>query len=189
MYKSKEVNKEKCKEYYQKHKGRINEGRRIKVFQEKNCSICKSIFNSNNQRHLTCSKECQKERSKINNKIYYNKNKEKILSQVKKYRIENRELISERGKIYRKNNIKTEEQRIKERKNYLKWEKNNIHKKYAEIRARTKAKEMNLKKDKCEKCESKENLQMHHKDYTKYFDVVTLCAMCHSRLHAGWWSL
>lgn len=41
-----------------------------------------------------------------------------------------------------------------------------------------------LKKLPCAMCGSQENVQGHHKDYSKALDVVWLCAKCHHRVHA-----
>lgn len=62
----------------------------------------------------------------------------------------------------------------------LKWMKNNSIK----VKAHAKAKRNKdlIKKDHCEKCGVVESLQMHHPDYNKPLEVVTLCTNCHSKL-------
>lgn len=35
----------------------------------------------------------------------------------------------------------------------------------------------------CVRCGSKENLQHHHPDYSKPFEVITLCRACHGLVH------
>ena len=40
-----------------------------------------------------------------------------------------------------------------------------------------------IKKDRCESCGIKENLHMHHPDYTQALLVVTLCRKCHTSIH------
>lgn len=42
-----------------------------------------------------------------------------------------------------------------------------------------------IKKDLCENCNSSSNLHMHHPDYSKPLDVVTLCVPCHEEVHHG----
>ena len=42
-----------------------------------------------------------------------------------------------------------------------------------------------LSKEPCLFCESKVNLHAHHRDYSKYLEVVWVCARCHHRLHAN----
>lgn len=48
---------------------------------------------------------------------------------------------------------------------------------------RVKAREMvqgkGLKKSACERCGATEKLEMHHPDYSKPLEVVTLCVPCH----------
>lgn len=42
-----------------------------------------------------------------------------------------------------------------------------------------------LLKDACEKCGSNTKLHMHHLDYSKPLEVVTLCVPCHELMHHG----
>ena len=39
------------------------------------------------------------------------------------------------------------------------------------------------KKDKCEFCNSKKDLQVHHIDYVNPFNLMTLCRGCHIKEH------
>lgn len=48
------------------------------------------------------------------------------------------------------------------------------------IARRLKAK---LLKDKCEHCGNQGKLHMHHPDYTEPLEVLTLCILCHERIH------
>lgn len=41
-----------------------------------------------------------------------------------------------------------------------------------------------IKKDACEKCGSKNRLEMHHSDYSKPSSVLTLCIKCHRFTHS-----
>lgn len=38
--------------------------------------------------------------------------------------------------------------------------------------------------DHCETCQTTENLEKHHPDYSKPLEVVVLCRLCHAQLHA-----
>ena len=40
-----------------------------------------------------------------------------------------------------------------------------------------------LKQSECSECGATENLHMHHPDYSKPLEVVTLCVPCHERVH------
>lgn len=40
----------------------------------------------------------------------------------------------------------------------------------------------------CSQCDSTENIQGHHPDYEKPYDVVWLCRNCHINLHKEAWS-
>ena len=40
-----------------------------------------------------------------------------------------------------------------------------------------------LKKEACERCGSDADLHMHHDDYSKPLDVITLCRTCHEAVH------
>jgi hypothetical protein len=45
------------------------------------------------------------------------------------------------------------------------------------------AKKNELMKDRCEHCGSTKRLNMHHPDYSKPLEVVTLCVPCHEKVH------
>lgn len=51
------------------------------------------------------------------------------------------------------------------------------------VNARLRAARANLRKDKCESCGNSEDLHMHHPDYNKPLEVVTLCRNCHEYEH------
>jgi hypothetical protein len=46
-----------------------------------------------------------------------------------------------------------------------------------------------VKPDLCAYCGAKCNPDGHHEDYTRRFDVIWLCHVCHLKLHAGRLSL
>lgn len=63
-----------------------------------------------------------------------------------------------------------------------------MQQKYPEkYRARelAKAHKDKIKKSACERCGTKEKLHMHHPDYSRPLDVVTLCPPCHVKAHFG----
>jgi hypothetical protein len=45
------------------------------------------------------------------------------------------------------------------------------------------AKQGELMKGKCEHCGSAKRLNMHHPDYSKPLEVITLCVPCHEKVH------
>lgn len=71
-----------------------------------------------------------------------------------------------------------ENMRIQSRK----WVKNNKEKARAHSAAYWRKKE--IKKDYCERCFAKNvTLHMHHPDYSKPLEVITLCIHCHEGMH------
>lgn len=81
----------------------------------KMCAMCKeskdgSVFWSGKRFHVWCS-ECRREYARL----FYRKNKDKVLSRVKEYRIRNSEKIRERQRIYHQR----AKQKIHEK--YLNW--------------------------------------------------------------------
>jgi hypothetical protein len=81
---------------------------------------------------------------------------------------------------YLKKYRKTDIYKASHYKGVVKWMKDNIEK----VKAHAKAKRNRsfIKKDFCEDCGVKECLQMHHEDYTKPLEVITLCSRCHAKL-------
>ena len=80
---------------------------------------------------------------------------------------------------YLKKYRKTHSYKLSHYKGVLKWMKNNAEKVKAHVMAK-KNKQL-IKKDYCEICGVKEGLQMHHEDYTKPLETITLCPRCHSK--------
>ena len=97
-------------------------------------------------------------------------NKEKVLAYGYKWRLKNTEKVKEYV-----------------RKSYLKNGKKNYHKHFLKYQARallrTQVKNGSIKKLPCIDCNSKENLQGHHEDYSKPLDVIWLCVGCHRLRH------
>lgn len=52
-------------------------------------------------------------------------------------------------------------------------------------KARQLAKDAGLRKDNCERCDADTDLHMHHEDYSKPLEVITLCRTCHETAHHG----
>lgn len=42
-----------------------------------------------------------------------------------------------------------------------------------------------LENQSCQQCGSTSNLNRHHPDYSKPYEVIILCSKCHNRLHLG----
>ena len=60
----------------------------------------------------------------------------------------------------------------------IKWKSKNLDKVQANIQAR------NIRLgSQCEVCGAKENLVKHHPDYSKPLEVLTLCRLCHKKVH------
>ncbi len=88
----------------------------------------------------------------------------------------------ERGKYYQleKN---TETYRLRHIKSQAKYIAKNREVSKAHLAARLN-KDV-IKKSECENCGVAEKLHMHHPDYSKPLEVVTLCVPCHEVAHHG----
>ena len=106
----------------------------------------------------------------------------KILSEIKRH--------SENSQDYRKQLRCWREQNPNYSSTYKKEhrEKNRLpNKKYRKlypekIKAHVLSRKIPLKSH-CEKCNTTENLQKHHPDYSKPLEVITLCRKCHIEAH------
>ena len=101
-----------------------------------------------------CNSEYQRE--------YRLRNKDKIWNLIKKWRRENR---SEHLEIQRKSQI---------RYVFRNPEKIRAHDAVKNNRGK-------FRKSVCEFCNGKENLELHHPDYSKPLAVITLCRGCHRK--------
>jgi hypothetical protein len=84
-----------------------------------------------------------------------------------------REKILAYKKIWGKNNL--DKQRERNNKYYT------THKSKSHTRTTTGRKA--IKKNECEFCGSKINLEFHHIDYNNPLEIKTLCRNCHRKLH------
>ncbi len=138
-------------------------------------------------------REKYKKRIKRDKKIYYKKNRDKIIESVKKYRINNKDKVKEIHRIdYEKN-----KEHYKEI--IMKWRKNNIEKvkemrkrntiKYRErypekIKAINKSQKIKIPLNQiCQECEKKLAKHKHHPNYKKPMKIVFLCVKCHNHIH------
>jgi len=97
----------------------------------------------------------------------YIKNREKELTQRKKWKAEHKE-----------------ECRIKQREWTKKWKERNKEKYKIQQIAYYKLRKQLLLNAKCLECGTTEDLQLHHKEYNNNPDsIIVLCRICHKKLH------
>lgn len=102
------------------------------------------------------------EKKREYSKEYYKKNKERLKNDQEKYR------ATPKAK---------EKARLKAKRMSLRWPEKE--------RARQLAGRLAHKNNFCDKCKSYGRLQMHHQDYSKPLEVITLCMKCHMNEHGG----
>lgn len=69
-------------------------------------------------------------------------------------------------------------------KSSKKWTANNPEKRKAHHKVNNAVRDGKLiKPDKCQCCNNKGRLEGHHEDYSKPFDVIWLCRLCHTKIH------
>lgn len=84
---------------------------------------------------------------------------------------------------YEKRRYKEDQDRIKMLRNRAdQWRRDNPHRYKALTAVGNALRDGKLKKENCIFCNSKCNLQAHHKDFSKPLDVIWLCTKCHHRL-------
>jgi len=158
--------KYRMRKYREKHLDKINQKR-------------KEDYHNNPEKYREYSRKWLRKNPNCP-KEYYEKNKEKIAEkQLENYR--KNPLYKEKSKIWRIRNI---EKAKKQDKQY--YEENKF-KSEAKTKAGIYNKKHRIKKHYCKHCgilESKKiKLYMHHPDYSKPIEVITLCASCHVKLH------
>lgn len=112
---------------------------------------------------------------------WYKKNIERYRIKGKEHYKQNKEILKEKNKNWRKNHPeRVKEMRTKNQKDYIK--------KYPKkVKAHNLA-HYNIKITKdclCEICKKRYAKHMHHPDYDKPLEVVFVCIKCHNNLHNG----
>lgn len=99
----------------------------------------------------------------------YYKNREKRLKQQKEWDSKNKD---KKRKYDKKRRLEKNDNKIKNLNHYAR----RVHLPIL----------LEKNKGKCENCPSKENLEIHHKRYTKNIgDLMLLCRDCHKKIHRG----
>lgn len=140
------------------------------------CIICKKELDGSKKKY--CSKKC-------NDRANYLKNKQKYIENARRW---------ERRNPERKEEIKKKgfEKFYNEKRDRFNELMRNQYKKH-KIRWYCRTRDLNNKLEifeffdgKCIRCNSKSNLQIHHKKYVKEFsfnDIELLCFDCHLKIH------
>lgn len=111
---------------------------------------------------MKTDKEKQRERWRRASLKYYYKNREACLKRAGKYR--NKKKDNERNRL-KFNRLYKEDKEFKKKKL--------LRRKY----------QHHIKKEFCMRCDSKENLEIHHPDYNKPDKFQVLCRKCHRSIH------
>lgn len=151
------------------------------IMKTKKCTKCHEIldivyFSKSKSRYDGLNPWCKK-CSCINSRNHYIRNKNKILIRHHKYNINNKDKILSQQKEYYNRNHKYIRERLS---NYYYTHKNSCLI-YTQVREAIKKNIIN--RDKCAICQSKNNLDAHHPDYSKPLEIIPLCRSCHSKLH------
>lgn len=136
-----------------------------KKYRDKNSDIIKQKRKEYKRTH--------QDKIKKYNYDYYHNNKETELKRSKQYRIDNPDYDKERYWKHRDkclNSVKKLQQEKKYQKLHTKTY--NYIKKY------------NLYPDNCIVCWSNKNIEAHHPDYNKWYEIIFVCHRCHTNIHA-----
>ncbi len=136
-------------------------------------------------------KKYKKHKTKIDakNKEWAGKNREASRKIKAKYREKNRDTLREKGREYFHQNKdifdEWKRQNKEKRKETLqKYSDNHPEKRDVRQKLYRALKAGKLTKpEECSECGSRENIQGHHEDYSKPFEVIWLCAKCHMKRH------
>lgn len=152
-----------------------------------NCVICGEKVTSRGNYVKYCLK-CKairgKEIKKKYSRAWYLKNRDKILRQKnwRKHRGEYSERIKQYNKVYRQKN--GDKLNLEQRTKY-KLDLNFRLKDLARATFKRALKKGLIEKGTiCSKCGSNKNIEAHHPDYSKPYEVVWLCASHHKELHS-----
>ena len=130
-----------------------------------NCLECKSNIipnkHANNQKFC-----CTKCKNKYNDRLRYKRHKDLVNEKSLKYYHNNKEKVLKKQIAYKKRMY--QENKIYHNKdNIRKFSSHNI----------------SLENKRCEICNSNNDLQRHHEDYSKPLDIKILCRKCHNKYH------
>ena len=142
-----------------------------------NVACRKSYYKNLNQNRIKGRINTRNYRLKNPNKDkeYREKNKEQLNTKKREYYQLHKEEYSERRKNWRKNN------KIRYRELANKYQKENPEKVKAQRIANNKI--ILDKNSLCAFCNSKNNLEKHHVDYSEPLKVEILCRVCHNEVH------
>lgn len=197
----KDCNKKRWAEYHAEHrdednrknrerritkKDRINEKNRekYKVDQEfrKICSVrAKKRREENKETNSKHHHEYYIENKEMilnKNKAYYKQNKEMIYEKQRRYNDTHRDLINKSSSEWKKNNrdkMNISQQNLRAKRWYMYSKAHRLVEK--------KLKEIWLKREKCPMCLQEWLVVCHHPDYTKPYQIVPCCNLCHSQIH------
>lgn len=172
------------KKYYLSEKGKLNYilNKKEKVTYKKNCFICDTIFITFNKKKIYCSIYCNQKNYSLSLKgkntrklweknnpekanFWRDNNPEKFAENKKKYN------FTEKGKLIKSNSAKKYKLKFPE-------------KRYAiDLFQKDRKKNPRKYKNYCEICNSIKHLEYHHEDYSKPYQVICLCHLCHSLRH------
>ncbi len=125
---------------------------------------------------------------------YYKKNREKMITQIRKSQIKNAVKIRKKKIEYYKKPINQErscdlnktwyQNHKKERLIYIReWRKKNKEKMKEYAEKEKIRRNIGIEKS-CKVCGSTKSLQRHHLDYSNNgLNIITVCRACHSKIH------
>lgn len=135
----------------------------------------------------------RRQKQRIYEQHYREKNREKLNFRAQRFREENREKVNDCCKRYREENpekVKATLQRYREKNREKRkcsdsrYAKENKVKVNAKVLAQYYRKKGTIRQIPCVVC-GKVNSEAHHPDYLKPLSVIWLCHLHHARLHHG----
>lgn len=129
--------------------------------------------------------EEKRQKANVYAKLYRETHRELLRLKARLYAESRREILAKKAREYgasHKEKIKTYRLKNRERVNALRrasYHRHPIHR-----RADSLAEDHVPLGEVCSSCGSIENLERHHPDYSKPFEVLTLYRSCHRRLHS-----